>query len=360
VKWVLFGPVDLSGRLTSLRESWRRSLAAALALALAAAAVALAAGRAEGSSGSTRSVELAVVNIVTSLSYQGGAAAGTGIVVSPSGLVLTNNHVIRGAASIRATDVGNGRTYRATVLGYSLGNDVAVLQLQNASGLATAPIGDSSALKVGQAVTALGNAGGGGGRPLAATGKVTGLGRSITAGDEQGSSERLTGLIEIDASLQPGDSGGPLVDSAGRVIGMDTAASVGFQFAQTSSRGYAVPIARALTIAKLVQAGKESATLHIGPTAMLGVRVGSPDAYSSFASGGALVVDVVSGSPADRAGVASGDVIIALGGKKVSSPDALSSAMLRRAPNDSVGLVWVDELGSRAHATVRLASGPPQ
>ena len=326
----------------------RRTFLAVPALALAAIALGLYAHRAEGSARDARST---VVNIYTTLGYQGSAAAGTGIVIGSSGLVLTNNHVIRGSTQVRVTVVGNGRTYKAKVLGYSVGSDVALLQLSNASGLQTAPIGGS--VSVGQAVTALGNAGGSG-RTIPAPGRVTATGRSITANDDEGGSERLTGLIATDAALQPGDSGGPLVDSAGRVIGMDTAGSTSFQFQQTSTKGYAIPIAKALAVAKQIQTGQASATVHIGPTAMLGVSIQPSDGY------GALVTSVVSGSPAESAGIVPGVLITALGGKRISTLADLSSVMLRHKPNDNVAVTWQDEYGSGLRATIRLASGPPQ
>src|SRR5262249_29569208 len=160
------------------------------------------------------------VRINTTLGYQDSAALGTGIVIGQKGLVVTNNHVIRGATSIRATVAGH--TYRATVLGYSPADDVAVVQLADASGLETAPIG--GAARVGTGVTAFGNG------STSASGHVTALRQSITVADDQGGTEHLAGLIQTDASLHPGDSGGPLVDASGRVIGMDTAAMIGFQF----------------------------------------------------------------------------------------------------------------------------------
>jgi S1-C subfamily serine protease len=173
-------------------------------------------------------VDPGLVDIVSTLGDQNAEAAGTGMVVTSSGEVLTNNHVIDGATSIKATDVGNGRTYTAKVVGYDKSNDVAVIQLQGASGLTTVSFGDSSQVAVGQSVVGLGNAGGKGGTPSVVTGTVTALNQSITAGDEgSGSSENLTGMIETNANIQPGDSGGPLVNSAGQVIGIDTAASSG-------------------------------------------------------------------------------------------------------------------------------------
>jgi S1-C subfamily serine protease len=171
-------------------------------------------------------VDPGLVDIVSTLGYQSAEAAGTGQVVTSSGEVLTNNHVIDGATSIKATDIGNGRTYTAKVVGYDKSDDVAVIQLQGASGLTTVSFGDSSQVSVGQSVTALGNAEGKGGTPSVATGTVAALNQSITAGDEgSGSSENLTGMIESNAPIQPGDSGGPLVNTAGQVVGIDTAAS---------------------------------------------------------------------------------------------------------------------------------------
>src|SRR5215468_1744252 len=169
-----------------------------------------------------------LVDINTNLALQGGQAAGTGQVLTSDGEILTNNHVIAGATSIKATDIGNGRTYTAKVVGYDQTKDIAVLQLQGASGLQTADLGDSSSASVGQKVVALGNALGKGGTPSVATGHVAGLGAAITASDAgAGTSERLTGLIHHNAGIQPGDSGGPLVNTAGEVIGINTAASSG-------------------------------------------------------------------------------------------------------------------------------------
>src|ERR1700759_1077748 len=171
-------------------------------------------------------VDPGLVDVISTLGDQSATAEGTGMVLTPTGEILTNNHVIDGATSIKVADIGNGKTYTATVVGYDATKDIAVLQLQNASGLQTAPLGDSSSVTVGSKVTALGNAGGKGGTPSVATGTVTALGQSITASDEASSnSEQLSGLIESNAPIQAGDSGGPLVNSGGQVIGMDTAAS---------------------------------------------------------------------------------------------------------------------------------------
>ena len=236
-------------------------------------------GSGSGSSSSSSSsvadaVSPGLVDVNSSFSYQGAGGAGTGIVVSSDGEVLTNNHVIDGATKITATDIGNGKTYDATVIGYDPSHDVAVLKLSDASGLTTAKLGDSSSLRVGDSVTGIGNAGGVGGTPSSADGSITGLNQTITASDEfGGTSERLSGLLQTDADIQPGDSGGPLVDGQGSVIGMNTAGSAGFQFSGDSGQAFAIPINDALKIALSIVTGKGSATTHVGASAFLGISV---------------------------------------------------------------------------------------
>jgi S1-C subfamily serine protease len=307
-----------------------------------------------------------VVVIETSLAYQSGSAAGTGMVLTPSGEVLTNNHVIAGATTIRVLVPGAGRAYQARVVGYDTSADVAVLQLRNASGLATVKTGDASTLGVGDRVTAMGNAGGTGSL-TSASGTVTALNQAITVQDEGRSAERLSGLIETDAPLQPGDSGGPLLDDAGRVVGMDTAASSRFAFTASSpSQGYAIPIGTALGIADRIVSGRSSGTTHIGDTALLGVQV-SDTASSPFGFGdvpaatdGATVTGVVADGPADAAGLASGDVITALDGQAVTAASDIQRIVLAHKAGARVAITYVDTSGAGHTATVTLASGPPQ
>ena len=236
-------------------------------------------------------VDPALVDVVSTDGYQGATSEGTGIVLTSTGEVLTNNHVIEGATSIKAIDIGNGRTYTATVVGYDASHDVAVIQLQDASGLTTASLGDSSTVQTGDSVTALGNAEGKGGTPAVATGTVTALNQSITASDELSSvSEQLTGLIETNAPIQPGDSGGPLVNSYGQVIGMDTAACSNYQLqgqSSTATQAYSIPINEALSIAKQIEAGTTSADVHIGATAFLGLEIGGSSSNSRAAGSAA-------------------------------------------------------------------------
>jgi S1-C subfamily serine protease len=324
------------------------------------------AGRTSAARGATaRSANAGIVVVETNLGYQGGAAAGTGMVLTSSGEVLTNNHVIEGATSIRVVVPQTGRSYKAVVVGYDVAADTAVLQLQGAAGLATVTTGDSSTLRLGQAVRAVGNAGGTG-RLATARGNVTGLGRTITASNDQGRSEQLKGLIETDAALQPGDSGGPLLDASGRVVGMDAAASTaadGFYFQAAANDAYAIPVNHALALARQIEAGRSSATVHVGDTAFLGIEAASGSGYGygyGSSTRGAVVAAVLSGSPADRAGLSRGDQIMALDGRAIASPDALVELLLRRKPGSTISLTWLDVFGGRRQASLVLASGPPQ
>jgi S1-C subfamily serine protease len=261
--------------------------------------------------------------------------------------------VIRGATSIRIVLPGTGRSYKAKVLGYSVSKDVAVIKANGASSLRTVSLGNSAALRVGQTVKATGNAGGTGTLTTSA-GRVTALGRTITVGDDR-DSQRLTGLIEASSELEPGDSGGPLFNTAHKVVGMNTAASVGYVVrGSRGADGYAIPINTAIVIAKQIEAGKSSATVHVGPTAFLGISVASSDAS------GALIAAVLPGGGAAAAGLTAGDMITSIGGQAVSSPDTLRSALLLEKPGARVSVTYEDTTGVSGTATVTLGSGPPQ
>jgi S1-C subfamily serine protease len=307
-------------------------------------------------SGLAARVEPGLVDVYTLIGLPGGgAAAGTGIVLTPSGEVLTNNHVVEGSSSVKVTDVGNGQTYDAIVVGTDKSADVAVLQLEGASGLATVTTGDSAKVSVGDAVTAIGNAGGSGGTPTVTTGTVTALGQSIVASDAvDNSQEHLTGLLETDAVLEPGDSGGPLVDNSAKVIAIDTAASADYQFQSGPSASYAVPVDGAISIAKQIESGVASSSVHIGPSAQLGVVVGD----ASRRGAGAQVVTVLSGSPADQAGISPGDLITSLDGQSVDGPTALAGLVYEHRPGDVVRISWTDVAGRPHTATERLEVGP--
>jgi len=330
-------------------------------------------------------IDPGLVDINTTLGYQQEQAAGTGIVLSSNGIILTNNHVIDGATSISVTDIGNHKTYTASVVGYDRTKDIAVLQLHNASGLQTASLGNSSNASVGEDVVGVGNAGGTGGTPSAAGGTVTALNQSITASDDgDGTSEQLSGLIETNADIQPGDSGGALVDTSGNVLGIDTAASAGFSFQSNNqsggTQGFAIPIDTALSLAKAIEEGSGSSTVHIGETAFLGVEINAASSSSGGGNGfgsafggnsgstgntgssaaGASVASTVTNGPAQEAGLAEGDVITSLGGKSISTANDLTAAISQYHPGDKVSIGWTDSSGQTHTATVQLSSGPPQ
>lgn len=315
-----------------------------------------------GSSGSTSAQttgpasaaqQVGVVDITTTLNYGQGKAAGTGIVLSSNGEILTNNHVVEGSTAITVTVVSTGKSYTATVVGTDPSDDVSVLQLKNASGLATAKLGNSDSVAVGDAVTAVGNAGGKGGTPTAASGTVTALNQSLTASDANGSNaERLTGMIQINAAIEAGDSGGPLYNSAGSVIGIDTAASSSSgRYSSAAITGFAIPIAKALSIAGQISAGQASSTVHIGYPAFLGVQL-SPN------SQGATIAGVVDGSAAAKAGLRAGDTVTAVDNTAISTATGLSSTLATHRPGDQVRLRYTDSSGQSHSVTVTLGAGP--
>jgi len=328
-------------------------------------------------------VDPELVDINTTLGYQDIQAAGTGIVLTSNGEILTNNHVIAGATTITATDIGNGKTYTATVVGYDRTGDVAVLQLKSASGLATASLADSSKVAVGAAVTGIGNAGGTGLTPTAAAGSITGINQSVTASDEvTGSAEQLSGMLQTNADIQPGDSGGPLVNSSGAVVGMDTAGSEsasggsgagggfqqgggegssggdsgGSQGSAEGTQGFAIPINTALNVVHQIEAGSASSTVHVGATAFIGVEVSTATGAST--TSGASVSGVIPNSPAAQAGLAQGDDITSVDGQSVASANSLTTLMASQKAGSKVTVSWTDAAGATHSASITLASGP--
>jgi S1-C subfamily serine protease len=302
-----------------------------------------------GTTGTTATAkqEVGIVDIDTVLGYQHAEAAGTGMVLDSTGDILTNNHVIDGATKIQVTIVATGKTYTATVVGTAPSEDIAVIHLTNASGLTVANLGNSSSVKVGDSVTGVGNAGGVGGVPSAAAGTVTALNQKITASDETGdSSEKLTGVIATNAPIKAGDSGGPLYNSSDQVVGIDTAASSSGQ-----ASGYAIPINHALDIAKEIEHGVETSSIHIGYPAFLGVSVEN-------AASGVGLVTVYQGGAAANAGLTAGDVITAVDGTKVSTLTKLKSVISARQPGAKVSVSYLDTSGTSHTVTVTLDDGP--
>ena len=345
-------------------------------------------------------VEPGLVDITATLSYASETAEGTGMILSSSGLVLTNNHVIDGATGVRVSLAGNPRQgYQARVIGYDSADDVALLQLTGASGLATVSIGNSEQVQVGTPVLALGDAEGRGG-VTPAQGYISGLNRSIQASDEgSGTTEDLNHMLQTNAQIQQGDSGGALANSAGQVIGMVTAANTPSGGQPGGSMGFAIPINTALAIAKQIAAAQPSSTVYIGLPGFLGVEVaqsnsanprqqaaderqsgddqggdnrGGPRGLACVADGqepgvprqiapadsGALILGVLCGTAAQSTGLVAGDVIISVDGQAVTTPDSLSAITARYHPGGVVSVGWVAVNGTRHTARIVLGDGP--
>ena len=305
-------------------------------------------------------VQPGMVDIYTQLS-SGLAGAGTGVILTPDGEVLTNNHVIEGATNISVELIATGQRYAAIVVGTVPSEDLAVLQIQGAGGVfPTVPLGKSSTVKVGDPIVALGNAGGVGGAPHTVSGTVQSLNQTITATDLDGSHpETLSGLIQIDAPLEPGDSGGPLINKNGQVVGINTAASATRRFRSVGdSVGFAIPIDRAIALVRQIEAGQASATVHLGYPGQLGVVMSDPAPSAAGAPAGVTVAEVMPGSPAASAGVVAGDILTEVDGQPATAPDQVSGLIKKHRAGEKLNFSWVDGSGRRRNATVILAPGP--
>jgi S1-C subfamily serine protease len=281
----------------------------------------------------------------------GGQGAGTGMVLTSSGEVLTNYHVVEGATEITVTVATTGNTYDATVVGSDETADVALLQLQDATGLDPISV-DDDAVSVGDDVTAVGNAGGTG-TLSAAGGTVTSLRSTITTSSEGSvEGETLTSLIETDADVVPGDSGGPLIDDDGEVVGIDTAASTG-----TEIDGYAIPIENALEVVAQIRSGEETDTVRIGSSGYLGVELAGGSAQYQDVTG-AEIAGVVAGGAAAAAGIAAGDVVTRIDTTMIGSAGELATAIGDHAAGDRVTISWTDTRGENHTATVTLGPSP--
>jgi len=300
-----------------------------------------------GTTYATPAQTVGVVDINTDLGYEGAQAAGTGMVLTSTGEVLTNNHVIKGATNISVRIISTNKTYSAVVVGYSKSDDIAVLQLQNASGLATVRT-TTLVPKLGSPVTGIGNAGGVGGTPSAAKGTVVATDQDITATDAGGGdAEHVKGLIQTDAPIQAGDSGGPLMTNDDVVVGMDTAAG-----SNGGPQGFAIPMAHALAVAAQIMAGQASATVHIGSTAFLGVELQN--------NSGAMIATALPNTAAAKAGLGAGDIVTSINGHPVSQATDLMARVAATKPGDLVRIGYTDSRGVAHTITVAMGSGPAQ
>ncbi len=373
-------------------------------------------GGSGAATGSLAKVNQGIMIINTALQYNSEQAAGTGMVINAAdGLVLTNNHVIENATKITATIAATGKTFGAKVVGYDVTGDIALIKLQDFSGLHAVPLGDASKVKAGDPVTALGNAEGQN-QIATAPGSITAINKTIQASDQGGTvaTETLHGMLETNAGIVSGDSGGPLVNASGQVIGMDTAGNNGGGGggfgAQQSADGYAIPINTALSVARDIAAGHASSTVTIGYPPFIGIYVGAgtssdPQAQAQaqsqqnggfggggFGSGGfggngtgsggtqscytndsnlptpatiapastgTLVVGTICNSPASAAGLTAGSVITSVNGTTIGAPQTVHKALAKTRPGESVSLTWVTPSGQRKTASMTLTEGPP-
>ena len=298
-------------------------------------------------------IEPAVVSISTRgfaesdvFGIQPQQGAGTGIVISADGLVLTNAHVVSGATSIKIR-FADGKERDAVVLGAIASSDVALVRTSDASGLPVAELGRSSELTVGDDVVAVGNALGLSGDPTVTLGIVSALGRTIDT--EQG---RLEGVIQTDAAINPGNSGGPLVDDEGRVVGINTAIAGSGQ-----NIGFAIAID---TVKPLIDQLKDGG----GQTAQAFLGVSSRNVNESVAeqlgldvTEGALVLSVTPGSPAENAGIRPGDVVTRIGDEEIATSDDLVAAVRTHEPGEKVRIV-LHRGGEEETVTATLGSRP--
>ena len=295
----------------------------------------------------------AIVDVITRTNN--GRAAGTGIVLTSNGEILTNYHVVEGSTSITVTISNSSQSFSAKVIGTDRADDVALLEAKNATGLTTIAVGRSSKLSVGDRVIAIGNAYNRPGKPTVTEGTVAALGRSITVFGDFGAAEQLSDLIQTDAQLAPGNSGGPLFNAAGEVVGINTAAETGRRLTSGTGNGYAIPIDDAMKVVRQVESGHSRGNVHVGPRAVLGVNIRDGDqGLGSRSTAGVLVVGVTPGSAAESAGIVRGDQIVSVDGKNVGSVNALTKVMNIHKPGQKMSVVWVDQAGQRHHATAQL------
>ena len=328
-----------------------------------------------------RRVDRATVDI-TADDPGGGQDEGTGMILTSSGIVLTNNHVVDGSTQLSAQVDGAGRSYSATVLGVDPSDDVAVLQLHGGRNFKTVVVGDSSAVSVGDQVVAIGNALALPGPETVTSGTISATGRPVNVSDpSSGLQENLKGLFQTTAPINPGNSGGPLVDAAGQVIGMNTASAQTPGSGAASNIGFAIPINGAMSIARQVLSGKATANIIIGQRAIMGVDVvsvacaegdgqgcpGGENPFNNFPFGGAYTPPVTTGavvvtanqaSPAQLAGLGFGDVIVSVDRSPVKTVGALTNSLKKFKVGQEVSVAWVDPRGKSHKAAIKLTAGP--
>ncbi|MEI8268357.1 MAG: trypsin-like peptidase domain-containing protein [Acidimicrobiaceae bacterium] len=298
---------------------------------------------------------------VVSIDVQGngGEDQGTGMIISSNGLVMTNNHVIAAATfggSITVTRSGSTKKLPATLIGTNPINDVALIRINNISGLPAVSFGNSKKLSVGDAVVAIGNALGlAAGTPTVTTGIVSALGRTVTASSSM-STETLNDMIQTDAAINPGNSGGPLLDASGNVIGMNTA--VAGTLADGSSAqniGFAIPAATIQSLLKSLLAGQTV----VNHGAYMGIEMESltpslQQQYGFSVASGAVIMSVISGTPAASAGLLQGDIIVGINGTTIGGGADVQQVISSHHPGD---VITISIVRGTKHLSIKLTLG---
>jgi serine protease Do len=291
----------------------------------------------------------AVVSIVTetrvsnSYSYYGESyaqAAGTGMIVTSDGYILTNKHVIEGARKIQVI-MDSGEVYDdVEIVGKDPLNDVAYLKIKNVSDLPTVTLGDSKYLAVGEPVLAIGNALGAFQNSVT-SGIISGLGRSITAADEDGNnSEELSDLIQTDAAINPGNSGGPLVNAAGEVIGINSAASTDY-----NNLGFSIPISATKGMLNSIMQNGKAVRAYVG-IAYQNITPEIANENNLPVSSGAWIsnsgrASIATGGPAEKAGLKEGDIITKIDGVEIGKAGSLSTLVSEHMAGETVEFEFI-------------------
>ena len=292
-----------------------------------------------------------VINAVVSIDVKsnGSEDEGTGMIITSNGEVITNNHVIElysegnNTGSITVTEYGQTKPLPATLIGYDQTKDMALLKINNASSLPTVTFGDSSKAVVGDSVVAIGNALGlSAGTPTVTQGIVSAFGRTVTAGGIGTQTETLQNMIQTDAAINAGNSGGPLIDTAGQVIGMNTAvAGTSSDGTNSQNIGFAIPTAQvAATLPELQKGGQ---TGNGGGYLGVDITTLTPalrQQYGFTPTSGAVVLSVVSGSPAAKAGLVQGDVITSINGTAINSSEDLQKIVQNAKAGQTVSITY--------------------
>lgn len=270
----------------------------------------------------------------------GSASAGTGIIVSENGYILTNKHVVEGSSDISVV-TNDGNSYdNVEIITTDPLSDIAILKISNAKGLKAAELGDSKALNIGQQVIAIGNALGEYDGTVT-SGIISGIGRTVNASSDDGATkETLTDMIQTDAAINSGNSGGPLVNAQSQVVGVNTAVA-----SEAQGIGFAIPISSVKGILKSIAEGKTPNRAYLGAN-YISVNPQVQKAYNLNVSKGALIKNrngksVISGSPAQKAGLKDGDIITKIDDIEISKNISLGSLIGEKSAGDKVKITYL-------------------